>query len=130
MSERYKKDTIKTPDTLTALSKEIIKVALVDYLIDRGLQGCDVTADTDFAWNLVPYIAVYETWWKNFDSVKELEAATLFPDYIRHLKNQMRSNGMGLDKKIEARKTEQEEEVPSKDSQVISTKIPTTRKAK
>ena len=122
------------PTVLRSNTKEVLKIVLVDHLIDKDIKVQKITVDGKFAWELVPKMTSYEEWWSQLKSQDDLESVPFFKDMILHLKNQFRKDGAWLEKKIKARKKELEEEADSKESKILSQKTilnaPVTRKTK
>ena len=121
------------PTVLRSNTKEVLKIVLVDHLIENDVKVQKVTVDGKFAWDLASKMTAYEEWWSQLKSQDELEGVPFFKDMISHLKSQFRKDGAWLEKKIKARKKELEEEANSKESKVLSQKTiinaPVTRKS-
>ena len=122
------------PEALSHQTKELTKIVLIDYLLNRGWWAADVRLDAEFAWELIPLLAEYDVQWKEIESKDDLLAQPYFKELLNHIGAQLRNNGKWLNKKITDRKKELSQEAQSKESQLISEEppvnVPVTRKSK
>ena len=61
------------PTVLRSNTKEVLKIVLVDHLIDKDIKVSKITVDGKFAWELVPKMTSYEEWWCQLKSQEDLE---------------------------------------------------------
>ena len=51
------------PTVLRSNTKEVLKIVLVDHLIEKDLKVQKITVDGKFAWDLASKMTDYEEWW-------------------------------------------------------------------
>jgi len=70
------------PTVLRTNTKEVLKIVLVDHLIEKDLKVQKIIIDGKFAWDLVPKMTAYEEWWNQLKSQEDLESVPFFKDMI------------------------------------------------
>ena len=73
------------PDTLKPQTKNVLKIILIDHLIDKGWWAADLKVDAELAWDLVQLLAEYDAQWKEIESKKDLQAQPFFKELLNHL---------------------------------------------
>ena len=72
--------------TLKPATKEVIKIILIDYLLERGWWAADVRLDAEFAWELIPHLQEYDKDFREIESKEDLLAQPFFKEFLKHIK--------------------------------------------
>ena len=90
-------DKVKQPIVkqwlLSPQDKHIVKMTLVQYMVDNNFSSADILPNADLAWNLLPIMGEFNTKWNEIETFEEFQAHNCYSEFIKYLKVQFRMDG-------------------------------------
>ena len=78
---------------LSLQDKHILKIALVEYMVDNNFMSSDVLPDKTLAWNILPFMNEYHDKWFSIETIDAFQTHQCFKEFIKYLKVQFRLDG-------------------------------------